>query len=70
VTDRGAFGDDQANASGSTTVVLDHFGIGYAARGKRTGHRRHDHAGRQFEVAEVERFEQGLDGHGRSTGDL
>ena len=65
VTDGGAFSDDQANASGSTTtVVLDHFGIGYTARGKRAGHRRHDDAGRQFEVAKVERFEQGLDGHG------
>ncbi|MNP18933.1 hypothetical protein D3C76_1114360 [compost metagenome] len=64
VPDCGAFGDDQAHAGGgATTVVLDHFGIGYAARRKRTGHRRHDHTGRQFEAAEVERFEQGFNGH-------
>ncbi|MCY1444752.1 hypothetical protein D9M71_612380 [compost metagenome] len=65
VPDRGAFGDDQAHASGgATTVVLDHFGIGDATRRERTGHRRHDHAGWQFEGAEVERFEQGFYRHG------
>ncbi|MNZ81107.1 hypothetical protein D3C78_997640 [compost metagenome] len=65
VTDGGAFGDDQADArSGATTVVLDHFGVRHAAWGKGAGHRRHDDAGRQFEGAEVERFEQGFDGHG------
>ncbi|MNG01336.1 hypothetical protein D3C84_843100 [compost metagenome] len=69
VTDGGAFGDDQADARrGAATVVFDHFGIRHAARGKGAGHRRHDDAGRQFEGAEVERFEQGFDGHGTLHG--
>ena len=67
MADGRAFGDDQANAgSSATTVVLDDFGVRYAARRKRTGHRRHDHTGRQFESAEVERFEQGLNRHGKT----
>ncbi|MNQ82230.1 hypothetical protein D3C85_972770 [compost metagenome] len=67
VADGGAFGDDQANArGGATTVVLDDFRIRHAARGKGASHRRHDHAGRQFEGTELERFEQGLNGHRRT----
>jgi len=64
VTDGGAFGDDQTDTGRrAATVVLDHFRIGYATRGKRAGHRRHDHTGRQFEGTKVERFEQGLHRH-------
>jgi hypothetical protein len=67
VADGGAFCDDQADTGGgATTVVLDDFRVRYTARGKRTGHWRHDHTGRQFEGTEVERFEQGLNGHRRA----
>src|SRR3546814_5646064 len=61
VTDRGALGDDQPDPGGGTTaVVLDHIGSGYAVRRERTGHRRHDHTGRQTESPQLKGLKQGL----------
>ena len=69
VPDHGAFSDDQAHTgSGTATVVLNDFRVGYATWGERAGHGRHDHAGRQLQCTELEGFEQGLDGHGTLHG--
>lgn len=60
---------DQADAGGGApAVVLDDLGVGYAARGKVAGHRRHHHTGGQLQGAETERLEQGFYGgtHGRT----
>ncbi len=71
VADGGAFGDDQANArSRAATVILDDLGVGHATGREGAGHRRHDHTGRQLQVTEAERGEQGLNGcaHHLSSG--
>ena len=61
VADGGALGDDQADAgSGAATVVFRDLGSGDATGREGAGHRCHDQAGRQLELTELERVEEGL----------
>ncbi|MNF47011.1 hypothetical protein D3C76_487090 [compost metagenome] len=64
VADGGALGDDQADTGRSTAaIVFDDLGVRHATRGKRTGHRGHHHAGRQFQGTQLEGLEQRFDRH-------
>ncbi|MCY1419325.1 hypothetical protein D9M71_349110 [compost metagenome] len=64
VANGGALGNDQANPGRCTAaVVLDDLGVWDTARGKRTGHRRHHHACRQFQGTQLKGFEQSFDRH-------